>query len=718
MAKRKLSGGILSEKDKLNNAVLDVASIIANAGTKYTGAELAGNMIALESIDAIAFTTVDRTITSLKAELKASALVALLGDVSMETLDHALESAAYTILSGGDAALFYAQASRTVPGVSGLGAIVLPMDGSDGMGLESFDAVTVAKYLAATAVANAQSAVAGGFEETWFPQQLVPAGQNGVDIQITIPKVFTTTLHTGDGSTPFSLVKTSLIEAILTPSILESQATTVIPFASSNTEPANLVPHAQVPTTTQLIDGITVPTRPIRFGQEVDILVLSNAPGLIKIGVFDETDSLDPIMNLGTIYYSLAVTTPTGASGAPVTITSYLSADISSQLGTLLTAVQAGKGQAYQTTATASIALNSAMKVVNGATSAQLVSAFEGILGLAPATVFNIVANVKLSAQANTETGSFLANANNTAITHLYNAAGVEQALTPLSAAGVSIVITPLGYMPVVRRTNSNLRQNGTIIDSNTLITYRYPVNLQAPLISQAPIGATNNVTLEGLGFAAKIRNNGRAVNALEAAEIVLAGANGIPAQSAMAGAEFVIPTYVRNSIDVTDMVTTMNSMDSLINLRGQLTAALTNMVNKALVDSHYLAALEMTTGDIDAFEIIVVTDPSIAVHIWEAGDIRTFGDTRKYVITKSNNKFFLGKIYFSFRRAGRSDEIHPLDFGRMLVTPALTYDVAINRNGRTVQEIHTVPRVNSYVTLPILGRLDVTGLSSIYVSS
>jgi len=40
---------------------------------------------------------------------------------------------------------------------------------------------------------------------------------------------------------------------------------------------------------------------------------------------------------------------------------------------------------------------------------------------------------------------------------------------------------------------------------------------------------------------------------------------------------------------------------------------------------------------------------------------------------------------------------------------------VAINRNGRTVQEIHTVPRCNSYVTLPILGRLDVLNLNTLY---
>lgn len=719
MSRRRFSGAKASEKEILNNAVLDVSAIINNGGSTYINKQLANDVIGLESIDSIAFQGVDRTMQQLKGELRSSSLgTVMLAGYSPEQVDHALESAAYTILASDDAVKFYSDAARRPNAIDGLGAVVLPADGDSGYAMESFDPISIPKYLAATAVANAQAAISGGFEEVWFPQQIVPAGQNGVDVQITIPRVFTTTVRTGDGSTPYNLVKQSLVEAILDPSMLESEATTVVPYAIDATTPHALVLNSQIPTSNRIIDGITVPTRPILFGAEVDIIQLSNAPGLIKIGAFDETDSLDPIMNIGTIAYKLAITTGATGGSAGTTITTYLEADISSQLGTLLTQVQAGQGQEYQTTSTIRLDINpDTINPVNGSNAATVRSTLEGILGIQSGTYFNITAKAKLSGNANIETGYFLVNANNATISHLYDANKTEIALTPLSATGVTVAITPLGYLPNVRRTNSNLRQNGTIIDSNTLVTYRFPVNLSAPLISQAPIGAVNNVTLEGLGYAAKIRNNGRAVKALQNAETVLAGSNGIPAQSPIIGAEFVIPTYRRNEIDVTEMVTTMNSKDSLVNLRGQLLAAMSNMVNEALVASHYLAALEMTSGDIDAFEIIVATSPEIAPHIWESGDIRTFGDNRKYIITKSNNKFFDGKIYISFRRSGRSDEVHPLDFGRMLVTPPITYDVAINRNGRTVNEIHTVPRVNSYVTLPILLRLDVIGLLSLYTS-
>jgi hypothetical protein len=581
--------------------------------------------------------------------------------------------------------------------------------------LESFDPVSAIKYIAATAVANAQSIVAGGFEEVWFPTQIVPPGQSGVDFQVTLPKLYTPSARNAD-STPFQIKRVSTIEAILDPSLLESESTTVVPYASSATLPTQLVPAAQIPTVDKLINGVTVPTRPIKFGEEVDIIQLSSAPGLLRLGVFDETDSLDPIMNIGTIFYKLEVKTGVGTPGA-VTNTCYLSSDISSQNGALLTQAPTGEAQQYHTTSMAHVYINPGIVPVNGDSKATIVSALEGILGIAPGTKFNILATFRLTAEAKTDRGHFLVNANNNVVAKLYNAANAEIALTPLTATGVEVVVSPLGYLPNVRRTNSNLRQDGTIIDNNTTVTYRFPVSLSAPIVSVAPIGAVNTTTLEGLGRVARIRQNGRCVTALKNLEVFLSNINGIPAQSPIIGAEYVIPTYVPHSIDVSQIVVTMNSKDALENLRGQLAASLTNMVNEALIKSHYLAALEEQVGDIDGYEVIVVTDPRIAVHIWESGDIRTFGDNRKYVITKSNNKFFLDKIYFSFRRKSRTGELHPLDFGSLLYTPSLTYDVQLNRNGHTAVQIHTVPIANAYATLPILGVLHVSGLETMYVS-
>jgi len=703
------------------NAVSKVETIIATNGTKYTSKDLADSFIGLESISDDRFLSVARTQEELVQELRDSDFTNLFPDnISPEKLSLGLEAAAYTLLVGASPAEYFKRAAEGANTFSGTAGVVMtPADGGhSAFGLESFEAGSIQKYLAQTAVANAQAAVLGGFEDVWFPQQLVPAGQNGVDILVTIPQVFTTTTHTETTGAPYTIIKQSLISAVIDPSILESNATTIVPWAqgTDSTSDPHLVPAAQVPTTTATVGGLTVNTRPIVFGSKTSLIGISNATNLLNVGIFDETDALDPIINIGTVYYKLTVTTGANTQ-SPVTNYVYLATDVSNQAGTLLTQVQAGRIQALQTTATVSLPINHSIVPVNGS-AAPLITALEGILGIGAGVAFTIVATVDLSATADTEYGNMTVNANSPVIAKLYDATNTAAPLTPFSATGVSVTITPLGFTPLARRTNSNLRQNGTIIDSNTTITYRYPVNLQAPIISQSPIGGATNTTLEGLGHASRIRQNGRAVTALANAESSLATYSGISGSSPFVGSLFVTPTYVAHGVDVSTLVTTMNSQENLINLRGALVSAITNTVNELLIKSGYPAALELTNGDPDAFEIIVATDQEIAPHIWESGDIRTFGDARNYKITKSNNKFFKGKVYISFRRTTRSDEIHPLDFGRMLVTPPLTYDVAINRNGRTTNEIHTIPRVNAYVTLPILGVLSITNLESIYISS
>ncbi len=700
--------------NKLLHAVQDVKAIIDRAGSRYRNPELTHSVISLESIDENNRQEVYTTLESLKGELRKSGLMSMLECKDEDQIDIALEAAAYTILGSDNVSSYFGKAQFTNVNTSfdgQQGVVVMPNDiNGTNYSLESFDPATFPIYLAATAVANAQMSVAGGFEEVWFPTQLVSAGESGVDLTINIPKVFQLTRRNTDG-TPVDFKKRSIIDTIIDPSILESEATTIVPYVTDATTPTYLVPNAQVPTTVRVVDGVSVNTRPILLSKTVDLISASNAPGLITVGVLDETDSLDPIMNIGTLFFKLDISDGTN------TYASYLSADISAQPGALLTQVQAGRNQKYQTTCEASLVLSHNLTVLNGDTAANVKATFRTILGLSGTDHFNVVVTTDLSANGDTELGTFIVNANNTKIVKYYNATGVDSPLTPFSAAGVVCTVTPLGYYPLARRTNSALRQNGTIIDANVPFTLRYSIPLSAPIISQTPINTNNIVTLETLGRAGKIRTNGRCVKALEILENNLISETGIPAYSPIAGALYVKPTYVQKDLDVQTLVTNLNSRDSLFNLRGSLVAAMTNMTNELLIKSGYLAGLEFSEEDIDNFEIIVATDVEIYPHIMMPADIRTLGDQREYKITKSNNKFFTGKIYMSLRRKNRSDKIHPLDFGRLLMTPSLTVEVPISRNGRTTKEVHTIPRTAPYVTLPILGRINVLNLEKLYAT-
>jgi len=223
---------------------------------------------------------------------------------------------------------------------------------------------------------------------------------------------------------------------------------------------------------------------------------------------------------------------------------------------------------------------------------------------------------------------------------------------------------------------------------------------------------------LDTLGTAAQIRNGGNAVNALLNAQSILKAGGPIPAQNPMMGSEFVVPTYVERTLNVTDMVQSLNSKDALENVRGHFTATLTLMNNQMLVQSRYLAALKALNFGADDFETIVVTDPKIAPHLMVSGDPRSLGNMNNYKITVSNNAKLLDKVFMSFRLKNRTEDLHPLNFGAMLMTPSLTFEAPITQNNRVANNVITIPRVNSYVFLPIMAVLNVQNLNALYTSA
>ena len=709
----------IGKSGKLETAVSELKSIIADGGQRYLSSQTAISAIGMEDLNEGDLGVLHGNFETLMHDLRGSSIATdLLQGMSPANLEIALESCALTIMSSGDPSAYY-------QGV--VGAVAAPVNGilvsgtqpgmvfSDQFGMESFDPISIAKYLPYTAIANALSVINGDFEAVWFPPQIVPAGQTGVDVEIRIPRIFSTVTRSNNG-VPVAFTKHSIINALIDSSLLDSEATTVIPYASSATLPVSLVPNSVVTTAQRMIDGVAVDTRPILFGVEVDVIALSSAPGLLANGVFDSKDSLDPVMNIGTVFYKLSVTTGVNTQN-PVLHEVILEADVSTHSGTQFTQMATGQPQGYQANPTVQLVVKNDFTAVMGNAPA-FVTAVETVLGIAPGTNFALGVSLRLGGTANTETAVMVVDANAVSVTKLYDANNNEVSVAALNTASGTTAASGVGYVPLIRRTNSNLRTVGTIIDNNTIITYRFPVKLSAPIILQAPVGAINTTTLEGLAVAQRIRCNNNCVKALRTLEDILVADNGIPSQSAMMGAEFVTPTYSLATMDVAVVVNNMQSQYALTDLQGAFTAAITNMANDLLVRSGYLAALEFVTNSNEGFEIIIVTSPDISAHLMVVGENRTFGDRRRYKITTSLNEYFADKLYLSFRRSERSNGLHPLDFGGQLVTPALTYDVQVTRNGSTIKEIHTIPRTVPYAVLPILGRIDVSNMSSMYVST
>lgn len=697
-------------------AIDDIATLIASGGSSVVSKEVAGFAINLEGLDDTDFNAANDSFQTITNDLRGTTLgQEILAAVPASQVDLALEAAALTIMAAGDPV-----ASHLAGGVAPAegGAVMLNTaagnnDYSLDFNLESFEEASLQKYIAHSAYANAMAVISGGFEEVFYPAHIVPAGTTGYDVSVSIPKVFPSLKRSNDG-TPVEFKKRSIIEALSDSSILDVESTVVVPYASDATSPAALVPAAVVPTSVRQIDGKDINTRPILFNTAVDLIALSSAPALLTSGIFDETDSLDTVINIGRVFFEAVLTTD--AAGTPVETKVMLSADITAQIGSLLTVTAEGSSRDYQANLTARLNINQNLVAVTG-DKAAFVTAIETVMGVAPGTKWDISTNMLLSATANVETAVMEVFANRTELSNVYDANGAPLGTSMFATANEILQINAIGYIPNVNRTNSNLRTRGTIIDSTSATNYRFPIPMGAPFISQNAIGQKVNTSIEALGHVQRIRNNNNAVKALMNLESVLRADNGLPVNSTYIGSELVTPTLVEESVDVNSLVVSLGSKDAIENLRGHLVAVLTNTANRMIQDSGYLAALEFVEGNNVDFEVILVTDTHIANHIMSSGDGRTLGDGRNFVITQSLNSAFKGKIYMGLRRKNRSG-LSPLDHGGHLINPALIHDVQIQRSGATVKELHLVPRSVFVGTLPVLGLVNVSGLDSIWVDA
>lgn len=696
------------------DAMQTISRLVTDAPSMGISGDHASSLLGLESgkLSHDALTNLQDGHDMLKSRLMASPLyTGILSKHSPEQQDVALEAAAMTIiaLQGSSDYLQKTGATSVENGqlVQHHAYSLVSEPTSDlETALEGFDPASLETYGTHSVVANALATIQSGFEEAFFPIINVAPGSGGINVPVNIPRIYRPLTRNLDG-TPDLLNRVNLIRAISDSSILASNALQVVPVSTGAATPAVLVDNAVVPTTQTVVDGVTVDTRPIKFDTTVGLLSLSTHAGFNNGDAYDETDQLEAILKMGDIWGS--VTVDDGAS--PVAATFKM--NVNSQPGTLLIQKVGGYDRDYIANSIVKFIVTDETPLVAGNASA-FRDAMNASIGQPAGSKFRAVFKVRLSYAINTETANCTASYQEPELLAVYNMSGAAAVLE----SGFANTLLPLGYVPDARKTSSNLRTRSQIVDSRVVKLYRFTVQLHAPIISQHPVNSAVNTSVEGLAHTHRIRNNNNAHLTLLSAREMIRMENGAVDEPNSIGAEAVIPTYKYQELDVSSAVTTMNSKDALANLRGSLVAAVQNLIAHLVTESEYLAAMEFFYGNNTEWEAIIVTDPVIYQFIMEPGDPRAAGQGRNFRITQSLNKDFKGKIFISVRRLKRDGQIHPLDFGVFLYTPALSYSVQMTRNNRMASEIHTLPCNQHYVLCPILGEIDVLNLEEFYVTN
>lgn len=578
-------------------------------------------------------------------------------------------------------------------------------------GLESFDNVALSQYIGYSVAFNIQAARQDDFSEAFYPTTVVTPDQGGLDITARFSTVFNEVRHSITGK-PTDFNQKNLLEAIVDYTILAADALKIVPYylAGGGGSSANFVDTARVPSTVVTVEGVAVTTGALKVDTKIDLLGVSQHPGLAATGVLDNTDALDGKIILSKIY--VAFKAGTVDEEVVAFDTSKL---VLSHFNKTAEGRDRKMGLQFQTT---DLVIDANTKDIGGGT-------LTVFAGFATATqTLRLKTNVYGS--ADTEYGTVEVNAAPISVDKVIDANGnqVDQTLsgvvTNLAALAPIVVI---GYDLDARRTNSNRRTRGLLCNSYAF-TERYQIPIGSPLSIPTPVNSdTEAGDINTLVTTARIRNSNMAVTALinyaaALKQFVSTAIVGATAPDVMGiGRYFLTPYYAEElNVAFSTKISSIQGHQRIADLRSAFVNMLRKHAYKMLQNSRYKTALDQLTGFTGKRPTLLVgTDSILTQYLMADGDSRLLGPDIDYKVVTSYDSRVRGSIYLTFVREDDNSP-SPLNFGVHAWVPEMTSAVQVNRNGATIKEVMVQPRNVHINTLPVLTLITVnmTDLESV----
>lgn len=571
-----------------------------------------------------------------------------------------------------------------------------------GFDLEGFDNFQFDTFQVKSILTAGITTATSPFSQTFFRPVVLPASQSGIDLRVTIPQTYKRKYHAGSGAAS-NLERKSLVRAAIDHTILEDNSLEVIPVGDA-ARIAELAAVADIANVAVEQHGVTFNTRPLLYGRAINLIDVSSNSALVTLGAMTEQDTLDPLVSIGRQIFELE----DGTSSVLVDL------DVSTMAGAMLNIMAEGNAKAQSTAFDAELWINSTDLDYTGTaigTGAD-VSALTWITGN-----WRVRVSVRMSATIDIDHNLRvdMIGAEMVAVEFGTNF-GTAATTAQLTAFNGAWDLNAVGYFPQARRSNSSMRDTGTIVDTGETHKYRLTAPLGAPLTSVKPIQAMGNgVSLDALSAVSRMRNLGTAVSKLFDFERHLIATQDLPGQAAALGGILVTPVYNFATVNVDTMVRNRDSRHGQEDLRIHLVNAITMHSNQMIIDAGYLPALQMYTGSRGNFEVVITTDPLIANLLMSSGDGRTLGNNRRFRITEVDDARMEGRIYISLNRTDVTGA-DILSFGCHVTVPPVIHQARVTAGGNTADQTQLIPRENFHVTLPVLGRIDVTNLQDFYL--
>jgi hypothetical protein len=562
---------------------------------------------------------------------------------------------------------------------------------------------------------NMQAARQDEFGEALYPTVTVTPDQVGYTVSVHLVQVYNEVRRAASGALN-DFRRRNIIHAVRDPSILQNDLTKIVPIHAVASQ-ANFVDTTILTPRTVLLGDESLTTSALAFAKKFSLLGISQSAALLATGQQDSTDAIDTAVRLGAVYMHLF--DANGANPDINEIIKFTTADL--PMATFNHAVQGNYRLMQLNFTTSSLKVDSATKLVTGADSVILAGVATGS--------YTVRLGVTINGSVNMETADTELLTGAVTVVSVMDEDNVSYAPTDSAVSAIVALFTSaklVGYDLDARRTNSNRRQRGQLLDV-TVYNQTFAVPLLAPITVPRPLGQGDNTDasdLAALITATRIRTSNAAVTELlRVRDLLQAYVNNNDAignsPEILGVARFLVdPFFEEISVDIADITNSIKSAEKDADIQGALVSLIRSLVYRMYRDSGYKPAADALNGGVAQTPTVIIgTDPVLARYLSITGDPRLLGgDSFNVKIVSSLDIRVIGKIFVTFGAAegATSGTPNPMQFGNMAWKPELTMVLPLHRNGANSKELTVQPSFLHITNLPVLGVINVTGLAEL----
>lgn len=697
--------GQTAQAVQLNAFVDSLRSKVVNA--KVVDGINSRSIIAMESLSDHDESALNTAGDNIVAALDAAVMESYPDQAKSPAHGASMDAAALAGIYAGSPAEFLKRPLQAVSKDSNV--VVVESFPSDGVGkrhaaLEAYDNRENRQAILYSMTFNHQASQQDPFGETLWPTITLTNENVGFGITVNLMLVYDPLERKANGdASNFLDSKKNIIRAIKNPNILKKEQTRAIPVY----RPGSAAHFSTLIDTVDLnLEGVTIPTRPLKFGQKYDLLSLSATDALLATGVMNEGDSLDPTMNLLNVYAKV---------GEDV-----LKFNVEGLNYSNFVANQQQQHRAAALNFQAQILIDQTTKQADG-------SDLESLAVVATKKLL-VTLEIDNTGNSNLESGDTAVYGNRLAVVKVFDT--VNKVYLDLEGgdgkaiADLFAVPTLDSYDLLAFRANLNQRQQGQLVDTSSF-TQLYNIPLRMPVTAKHPMsndGATTDASdVQTLIATTRSRMKNDSVGSLLKFWEQLRAATSVDAGQdsgrdlKCVGKHYVVPTTAYREVDVKRDINSTTSHERAADLQAVLVNAARDMSYDLYVRSEYPAAADILNGgNAPTPTVILATDPKTARYINVEGDLRTLSGGFDVKIVHTLDERMEGKIFVAFGvfDANRNSAPNPLNFGNLVWAPEIVLTANIARSGISKETIVN-PRYDFIPHCPVLGLIEVKNLSA-----